>query len=128
MHEDFRKGDSAYTDVNSIDYVVELRGDGDHQGLFETFDGTDYFSYTEGASKSLKTLCHKVRSDQDSRYTWTGIFGTVHTEMGDTLEYRHYHTFSGELTVRLEDRTTPNPPAAGRYSSYIYVHVIGEDG
>lgn len=118
VHESFVSGESAYTGKNSIDYVVEMIGDGDHSGLAATFDGTDNFDVVLGPTKSLETICHKVANYQTSELEWDW------TQYVVDLKYRHFHTFSGDLIVRLEDRTTSEIPNKGRYSSNIYIHVI----
>lgn len=118
VHESFVSGESAYTGKNSIDYVVEMIGDGDHSGLAATFDGTDNFDVVLGPTKSLETICHKVANYQASELKYEFPQYVV------DLKYRHFHTFSGDLIVRLEDRTTSEIPNKGRYSSNIYIHVI----
>lgn len=118
VHESFIPGESAYTGKNSIDYVVEMIGDGDHSGLAATFNGTDNFDVVLGPTKSLETICHKVANYQTSELKYEFPQYVV------DLKYRHFHTFSGDLIVRLEDRTTSEIPNKGRYSSNIYIHVI----
>ena len=120
VHESFIPGESAYTGKNSIDYVVEMIGDGDHSGLAATFDGTDNFDVVLGPTKSLETICHKVANYQTSKLEYQIIPPVYEID----LKYRHFHTFSGDLIVRLEDRTTSEIPNKGRYSSNIYIHVI----
>ena len=109
VHEDFVAGESAYSDTNSIDYVVDVRGDSRHPGLNQTFDGTDYLDPNSGATKNIPTECNKE---------WTDI----------GQGYIHFHTYGGELSIRLENSGTgserPNLLASGRYSSTIYVHVV----
>ena len=109
VHEDFVAGESAYSDTNSIDYVVDVRGDSRHPGLNQTFDGTDYLDPNSGATKNIPTECNKEWSDIGQGYI-------------------HFHTYGGELSIRLENSGTgserPNLLASGRYSSTIYVHVV----
>lgn len=111
VHESFVMGEDFYNDSNSLDYVVELRGDADHSGLNQTFDGTDYLNSDNKVQNYIKTQCHKEMNYQG---------------LGNNT-YVHYHTYGGTVSVRLEDVAASQNPSilySGRYSSYIYVHII----
>ena len=104
-------GEDFYNDSNSLDYVVELRGNSEHPGLNQVFDGTDFMNES-GVSNYLNTQCHKTYTPQSGSYT-------------------HYHTYGGTLSVRLEnvDAVASNPTILfeGRYSSKIYIHIVSRE-
>ena len=109
VHEDFVEGETAYSDINSIDYYVVLSGNSEHAGLGETFYGEDCFpSGATEATKWVKTQCHKQSQPQQDGYA-------------------HYHTYTGDISIRVEGNPDVTMLAKGQYSSTIYVHVVAED-
>lgn len=109
VHEDFVEGETAYSDTNSIDYYVVLSGNSEHAGLGETFYGEDCFpSGATEATKWVKTQCHKQSQPQQDGYA-------------------HYHTYTGDISIRVEGNPDVTMLAKGQYSSTIYVHVVAED-
>ena len=110
VHEDFVEGETAYNDTNSIDYYVVLAGNSEHAGIGETFYGDDYYSTGENkATKWIRTQCHKQLQPQQQD------------------EYAHYHTYTGDISIRVEGNPDVTMLAKGQYSSTIYVHVVAED-
>ena len=109
VHEDFVEGETAYSDINSIDYYVVLSGNSEHAGLGETFYGEDCFPIgAMEATKWVKTQCHKQLQPQQTSYV-------------------HYHTYTGDISIRVEGNPDVTMLAKGQYSSTIYVHVVAED-
>ena len=109
VHEDFVEGETAYSDTNSIDYYVVLSGNSDHVGIGENFYGDDYYpTGSRQATKWIRTQCHKQAQPQQSGYV-------------------HYHTYTGDISIRVEGTPDVALLAKGQYSSTIYVHVVAED-
>lgn len=109
VHEDFVEGETAYSDTNSIDYYVVLSGNSDHVGIGENFYGDDYYpTGSRQATKWIRTQCHKQAQPQQSGYA-------------------HYHTYTGDISIRVEGTPDVTLLAKGQYSSTIYVHVVAED-
>ena len=116
VHQSFVDGEDSYNARNSVNFYVRVTGSGDSYGKDSLYNGTAHADLNTGnvsegnggSGIALVPSCKKYKVLNEGDYT-------------------HYHTYEGDLSLYVD----PNPNNilnAGRYSGYIYIHVISMDG
>ena len=116
------------TSRNSVSFILDVEGVNESYGNISgsgsnsnvvTFDGTesvlDYPNVSQYASSPnfIHTTCEFGES-----------LPHVFEGGGSRKTYYHYHSFEGEIYLRLDGQTTNLAP--GRYLGDIYVHVVSD--